>query len=127
MSDVRNLVNNVHAHEGYALTVGYTTYNDALMKKGLLYLKDLVDEQKDSLFLVNARYTGGVEVSNRIKYVGLYSSYLSYIGIRLDQLILIDDERMQIYKERADLIETVWPCLARSYVPRELQLMEVIW
>lgn len=127
-SEVRNLHNNPTAHEGYSLVVGFMTYNDALTRKGLYYLKELFDENKDSLFLLNANNTGGVEVSNRIRYVGIYNSLMSYRGLRIDQLLLIDDARMMIRAERYNLISTIREyCMTRSFVPEEYQIQEVIW
>lgn len=127
-SEVRNLHTNPTAHEGYSLVVGFMTYNDALTRKGLYYLKELFDENKDSLFLLNANNTGGVEVSNRIRYVGIYNSLMSYRGLRIDQLLLIDDVRMMIRAERYNLISTIREyCMTRSFVPEEYQIQEVIW
>ena len=127
-SEVRNLHTNPTAHEGYSLVVGFMTYNDALTRKGLYYLKELFDENKDSLFLLNANNTGGVEVSNRIRYVGIYNSLMSYRGLRIDQLLLIDDARMMIRAERYNLISTIREyCMTRSFVPEEYQIQEVIW
>lgn len=127
-SEVRNLHTNPTAHEGYSLVVGFMTYNDALTRKGLYYLKELFDENKDSLFLLNTNNTGGVEVSNRIRYVGIYNSLMSYRGLRIDQLLLIDDARMMIRAERYNLISTIREyCMTRSFVPEEYQIQEVIW
>lgn len=127
-SEVRNLHTNPAAHEGYSLVVGFMTYNDALTRKGLYYLKELFDGNKDSLFLLNANNTGGVEVSNRIRYVGIYNSLMSYRGLRIDQLLLIDDARMMIRAERYNLISTIREyCMTRSFVPEEYQIQEVIW
>lgn len=48
----------------------------------------------------------------------------SFRGIKIDQLIIVDDYRWNVYKKKKDLIRFAKVCLACSCVPDEFLVLE---
>lgn len=102
------------------LTIGILGYSTRLSFRGLHSLAEDNSEQVEIIakdFLILKDGTRIIPIA--------HAEFRRLYGLKLDQLILFDDDRQEIYSHCWELIsELKKHCLIRSCVPKELQ---IIW
>lgn len=67
-------------------------------------------------------------MSDGTEYIAIYPNSEKVVGYKLDQLIVIDDVRWNIFSKLYELIDTLRQrLLFYSYVPEEYQIQKFEW
>lgn len=103
------------------LTVAVVAYNYDLSCKAVW---QLANNDKDSK--IKYKHKNEIIMEDCTRYI-TFPTYNHVRGHCIDQLIIVDDYRWEVYQEQAELIDWIKHRMFMSCVPEELQIQRYEW
>jgi len=95
-------------------------YNYKLSKEAM---KKIANSDKSNIKTLRENY---IEMNDATRYY-IFSTHNHVRGHIIDQLIIVDDSRWEVYQQQAELIEWIKYRMCYSCVPEEYQIQEYEW
>jgi len=107
----------------YQLTIGVIGRSPRIiMEQAFKLIKEMENEE---LVVKSSLYSGELYYSDSSRYRMLHDQN-KFAGSRLDQIIICDDKRWNVYDEKQELIECAKYILSKySCVPEEFQIINL--